>query len=420
MDVLCEVKEVSRDFATPAGPALRVLDKVSLQIRPREVVCLLGPSGCGKSTLLRILAGLIPATEGEVLYHGEPLKGLSPGVAMVFQAFALYPWLTVADNVKAVLKALGLPEAEAQSRAAAAIQTVGLAGFEEAYPRELSGGMKQRAGTARALSTRPELLFMDEPFSQVDSLTAESLRSDILEIWGKGEKPLSIVMVSHDIKEVAYMADRIVVFSANPGRIRTIVENKLPRPRDYRSPELLKLVDQLHDIITGSELPDAVPVTGPAECEALPEARSNEIIGLLEYLAARQGRADLFATGAEMRHRFDRMILITQAAELLGLVDTPGREIVISSLGRKVVEADIGTRKLLWKAQLLTVGLFKHVFEMLSKQASHSLPLDVIHSMLVLQLPHERPEALFRTLIGWARFGNLFAYDARTRMISLQ
>ena len=255
--VLCEAKSISQQFTLPNGQPLQVLADVSLSIYPNEIVALLGPSGCGKSTILRILAGLIKPTQGEVLYHGEPLHGLNPGVAIVFQSFALYPWMTVAENVRVVLEAAGIAPAEIDERAERVIRMVGLAGFEDAYPRELSGGMKQRVGMARALSVDPEILFMDEPFSQVDALTAESLRAEVVDIWAALDKnPSSILMVSHDIKEVVYMADRIVVLGANPGRVRTIVENHLPRPRDYRSPEVLALVDQLHDIITGHELPD--------------------------------------------------------------------------------------------------------------------------------------------------------------------
>src|SRR5712692_2675610 len=205
---LCELQHVSQEFHQPNGISLRVLDDVGLQIRPNEVVALLGPSGCGKSTILRILAGLLKPTRGEVLYRGRPLTDLNPGVAIVFQSFALFPWMTVRDNVELALEAAGLPPEEVRARAAAVIRTVGLEGFLRAYPRELSGGMKQRVGMARALSVNPEMLFMDEPFSQVDALTAESLRAEVIDIWQARRRRLSsILMVSHDIKEVVYMAD---------------------------------------------------------------------------------------------------------------------------------------------------------------------------------------------------------------------
>ena len=256
-EILCQCRGVTHDFILPNGNPLHVLHDINVAIKPKEVVLLLGQSGCGKSTLLRIMAGLIKPTQGTVEYHGQPLTGMNPGVSIVFQSFALYPWMTVAQNVEVVLKSAGLSAADAAARASSVIKTVGLAGFEEAYPREISGGMKQRVGMARALAVDPEILFMDEPFSSVDALTAESLRAEVIDLWSaKDKNPKSILMVSHDIKEVAYMADRIIVLSANPGRVRTVVENKLPRPRDYRSPEFLKLVDYPHDIITGAEMPE--------------------------------------------------------------------------------------------------------------------------------------------------------------------
>src|SRR5215472_4015605 len=265
-EVLCAAHGVFHDFHLPSGKSLRVLENIDLAIGPNEVVALLGPSGCGKSTLLRILAGLLAPTAGTVQYHGRPLHGLSPGVAIVFQSFALFPWMTVEQNIRTVLEARGVPDDEIPARVERVITRVGLGGFEGAFPRELSGGMKQRVGMARALVVDPELLFMDEPFSQVDALTAETLRAEVIDIWAAVDRnPSSILMVSHDIPEVVYMADRIVVLGANPGCIQTIVANNLPRPRDYRSPSFLALVDQLHEIITRHELPDvpAAP-TAPA------------------------------------------------------------------------------------------------------------------------------------------------------------
>ena len=314
---LCEARGVGHLFRQPGGQMRRVLQGVDLTVRPGEVVALLGPSGCGKSTLLRILAGLIVPSEGEVRARGTPLAGLHPDVAIVFQSFALYPWMTVTGNIRAVLAARGLPEDEVARRIEAVVATVGLAGSEEAYPRELSGGMKQRVGIARALSVEPALLFMDEPFSSVDALTAETLRAEVIDIWASHRTPLSsILMVSHDIKEVAYMADRIVVLGANPGRVRTVVEDRLPRPRDYRSGELLRLVDELHDIITGSEMPDVVaPPAGLEPIEPLPDAAPGEILGLLEYLDARGGTDDLFRIAAETNREFGRVITVVKAAE---------------------------------------------------------------------------------------------------------
>src|SRR5262249_13211514 len=305
---------------------------------------------CGKSTILRILAGLIRPTRGQVLYHCQPLDGLNPGVAIVFQSFALYPWMTVTENISTVLKAAGRPPAEIRERVDRVVRLVGLSGFEEAYPRELSGGMKQRLGMARALSVDPEILLMDEPFSHVDALTAESLRAEVIDIWAARKSRLSsILLVSHDIKEVVYMADRIVILAAHPGRIRTIVDNPLPRPRDYRAPQLLGLVDHLHEIITRAELPDAPPPTpgppGLAPIEPLPEVTSSEIVGLLEYLDARGGRQDVFRIAADTTRPFDQVIRVVRAAEMLDFIDTPKRMVVLAPDGVRFVKARAEERK---------------------------------------------------------------------------
>jgi NitT/TauT family transport system ATP-binding protein len=421
-DVLCELRHVDKDFPQGKAPALHVLEDISLGVRPNEVVALLGPSGCGKSTILRILTGLTQATRGEVLYHGRPLVGLNPGVGFVFQSFALYPWMTVMENVAAVLKAQGLAQSDVAARARRAIRTVGLGGFEDAYPRQLSGGMKQRAGMARAFSLDPELLFMDEPFSQVDALTAEGLRAEVLDVWAPTDSnPSSIVMVSHDIKEVAYMADRIVVLDANPGRVRTVVKNALPRPRDYRSAGLLELVDHLHDVITGMEMPDAPaePAPGPL-FEPIPAVHVGEVIGLLEYLDARGGRQDVFHIASDSNREFGRLIAVVNAAEMLDLVDTPKRLVVISADGARLVKASTEERKAIWRELILRLNFFQHVRDMLTRSRAHELDRDVILELIALHMPNEDYERVFGTLVAWARFGDLFSYDEGREMLSLR
>jgi NitT/TauT family transport system ATP-binding protein len=420
-EILCELRHVDKEFDQAGGPPLRVLQDIDLAVRTNEVVALLGPSGCGKSTILRILAGLTTPTRGEVLDHGKPLDGLNPGIGFVFQSFALFPWMTVSRNVEAMLEARGLPKGEVTERAARAIQVVGLAGFEEAYPRELSGGMKQRVGMARAFSLEPEMLFMDEPFSQVDALTAESLRAEVLDVWApKDRNPKSIVMVSHDIKEVVYMADRIVVLDANPGRVRTIVENTLPRPRDYRSPGLLQLVDRLHDIITGMEMPDVAEAQGTERVfEPLPHAGGGEIEGLLEYLDARGGREDVFRIAADIGREYGQIITATNAAELLGLVETPHRTVVLSSEGSRYVKASPAGRKAIFREKLLELLLFENVRLALGRAEGNRVDRDYVLELIALNLPSENFEATFETLVNWARFGDLFSYDDTNELLEL-
>jgi NitT/TauT family transport system ATP-binding protein len=415
---LCELRGVSQEFPQPRGKPRRILEGIDLAIFPEEVVALLGPSGCGKSTILRILTGLTRPTAGEVRYHGEPLAGLNPGVGFVFQSFALFPWMTVTENVEAVLLAHGLAPDEVHGRAARMIRLVGLSGSEAAYPRELSGGMKQRVGMARALSLEPELMFMDEPFSQVDALTAESLRAEIIDIWSARESnPRSLLMVSHDTREVAYMADRIIVLDANPGRIRTVVENRMPRPRDYRAPALLELVDRLHDVIAGMEMPDGAAPSPPA-FEPLPDARASEIVGLVEYLDARGGREDVFRIAEDTDRSFDKAINVVNAAELLGLVDTPHRAVVLSPSGLRFVRAPRTERRAIWREHLLSVKIFQQVREATRRTGGGRLTREFVLELIAVALPLEDYEAVFERFVSWSRYGDLFAYDDATETLS--
>jgi NitT/TauT family transport system ATP-binding protein len=319
-------------------------------------------------------------------------------MAFVFQGFALLPWLTVRQNVEAALRAAGRPSGAAAEEAARAVRRVGLAGFEEAYPRELSGGMKQRVGMARALAVAPEVLLMDEPFSQVDALTAESLRAEVLDLWAADESTVSsILLVSHDVEEVVYMADRIVILATNPGRVRTVVENHLPRPRDYRSPQAAALVEHLHEIITRAEMPDLpAPAAGrgPAPLEALPEASYSEIVGLLEYLDARRGADDVFRIAADTGQEFGRVITIAKAAELLDFVRTPRRLVVLEGQGRHFVRAGPEERTALWRDRLLRLRLFRDVRELLEREPDHELDRDFVLETMVLNMPQENYERM--------------------------
>lgn len=413
---LCELKGVNYEFTLPNGKPLKVLDDINLCVFKDEVVALLGPSGCGKSTLLRVLAGLAFPSQGSVFYHGKPLEHLNTGVSIVFQSIALFPWMNVQENIQAVLEPLSLPALEAEDRVQKSIQMVGLTGFEEAYPRELSGGMKQRVGIARALSVNPEILLLDQPFSHVDTLTAESLRAEVLDIWAAQHKnPSSILMVSNDIKEVVYMADRIVVLGSIPGHILKIVENPLARPRDYRSPEFLKQVDLIHEIISGHEIPDEpqmdlIPNEMPS-AEPLPDALPIEMVGILEYLDAREGKEDLFRIAADTNREFGEIIKVVKAAELLDFVDTPKRMVLLTAEGRNFVRAKPLDRQSIWRVQLLKLRLFKQVHDMLAKHPRKKLDAELAQEVIIFNLPSENFEKTFEIFIRWARFGNLFFYE---------
>lgn len=421
---LCETRNLFHDFHLPNGKPLRVLEDVNLELHPNEVIALLGPSGCGKSTIIRILAGLIQPTGGEVLYHGKGFAGLNPGVAIVFQSFALYPWMTVSQNISTVLKATGMTSQETQERTSKIINLVGLAGFEDVYPRELSAGMKQRVGIARALSINPECLFMDEPFSQVDALTAEGLRAEVLDIWAaKDRNPVSILMVSHDIKEVVYMADRIIILGANPGRVLKVLENRLPRPRDYRSPDFILMVDRVHEIITRSEMPDEAPTIlegKPAAVEPLPNVSPNEIVGLLEYLHSHGGREEVFTIASDLTWEFGRIITVTRAAELLDFVDTPKRLVLLSEEGIRFVQALPEERPKIWREQLLKLQLFKEIADLLRRQPNRTINSEFVQETIIFQMPGENYKRIFDTLISWARFCKLFAYNKNSGAVSLR
>lgn len=421
--VICTLRGIEMAYPGSSGRGVKVLDGIDLEVRESEVLALLGPLGCGKSTLMRILCGLLHPTAGEVLYRGSPLRGLNPGVAIVFQNFALIPWLDVAENVEVALHAKGLAPVERRARLRRVLDLVGLEGYETAYPRELSGGIKQCVGIARALAVEPEILCLDEPFSQVDALTAQKLRVEMLNLWIDREKnPKTILLVSHDVTEVAFLANRIVVFDTNPGRIQRVVENPLPYPRNPRAQEFRAFVERLHDVITHAILPD-VPAEEAAAAgllvEPLPDATAGEIIGLLEALDDHHGEMEIFRFANEIGAEYGRLIAVIKAAEDLGFVDTPRRKVIFTELGQRFVKCDVNGRKSLFNVQLRQHALFRVVLKMLHNAADGELDKELILDELALLLPSEDPEKIFDVLVNLGRYGELVTYDLDRDKVAL-
>ena len=424
---ICEVKNISVSFG--AERPMVVLENVSLAINQGEVVALLGPSGCGKSTLLRALIGLLQPTTGQVLAHGLPLRGIHPGVSLVFQSFALYPWLTVYENVEVALNDLGLDSAAAQQRIATCIDLVGLEGFERAYPKELSGGMKQRVGIARALARGPELLCMDEPFSALDVFTAESLRSEVYHLWTgdgrEGRDPhlpsslKSILMITHIIEEAVFLADRIVLMGTRPGHIRQIIPNPLPHPRDYQDPKFLGMVKRLHDIIVSEHLPEepAIPEPEAPGLPAplpLPSINPGRIFGLMEIVRDHGGSTDVFELDQMTEGDFGETLAIVKAGEMLDFLDTPKNMVVLTELGNRFLDSDINARKVMFREQLRTIGTFRFLIQILTEAKDQRLPGDVVKEELVIRLPTQDVEKLFETILLWGRFAELIGYDTES------
>jgi NitT/TauT family transport system ATP-binding protein len=415
---IIEARKVEKFFAQPDGHRIEVIAATDIAVSPDQIVALLGPSGSGKSTLLRILAGLAPPSAGEVLWHGSPLGQQIPNVAVVFQSFALFPWLTVLQNVEAPLLALDLRPIERHKRALRILDTVGLDGFEGAYPKELSGGMKQRVGFARALVVQPEVLFMDEAFSALDVLTAETLRDELMELWSDKKIPTrAIFMVTHSIEEAVLLADRVVLFGHNPGRIRADIAVDLPRPRDRKDPKLLALVDRAYQMLTQPETtpaPPAAAVGSPRErYPMLPHARPGGVAGLLEILADRGGRDDLPRLAEDLVMEVDELLPILDAAALLGFARISGGDAEITPEGRAFVEADKDERKALFrKAALERVPLLRQVVRALGTKADRSLSAEFFHDILDEHFSEEETRRQLETVIYWGRYAGILDYDA--------
>jgi NitT/TauT family transport system ATP-binding protein len=399
-----------------------VLDDVNLELHEGEIVGLLGRSGCGKSSLLRIISGLVTPTSGEAIYLGKPIAGPAEGIAMVFQTFALFPWLTVLDNVEAGLEALGTPPNERRKRALAAIDLIGLDGFENAYPRELSGGMRQRVGFARALVVDPTLLLMDEPFSALDVLTAETLRTDLLDLWMGGRLPIkSILIVTHNIEEAVFMCDRILVLSANPGRIIAEIAVPFPHPRNRLAPAFRQLVDDIYAKMTARQTADATR-TGLSIGSQLAFVSSNLIAGLLETVAAEpySGRADMPEIARSLHLEVDDLFPVAEVAHFLGFAEMQAGDIALTPAGKEFVGLDIQQRKGYFAQRLLTnVPLAARIRAVLQERPGHRAPRARFQQELEDFLSDSAAEQTIDAIIGWGRYAEIFNYDDKREIFSL-
>jgi NitT/TauT family transport system ATP-binding protein len=404
-----------------------VLEDVDFTLKAGEIVACLGKSGSGKSTFLRIMAGLIPATGGSMTYKGTEIRGPVSGVGMVFQSFALFPWLTVLGNVELGLEALRVPAAERRKRALEAIDLIGLDGFESAYPKELSGGMRQRVGFARALVVNPEILLLDEPFSALDVLTAESLRGDLIELWQEQRIPTkSILLVSHNIEEAVEIADRIIIFSSNPGRIQVEIPLTTPRPREWGSPEFRRTVDEVYTHL--SAVTQKVGKRGQKAEQAhigyhLPEAPVQQLAGLMETLMESRfgGRADLPELAEYQSLDADDLFPLLEALQLLAFAHVAGGDIELTPSGRTYADADLQERKTLFAEHLLRhVPLAAHIRKVLEERPNHRAPAARFLAELEDHLDEDDASTVLDIMINWGRHGEIFAYDYDSETFSLE
>ncbi len=424
MEPLLDVRKVVKTYSIEPD-AEPVLDGVEFTLGTREIVGLLGRSGCGKSTLLRLIAGLDAATGGEIRFAGQAVDGPQPGIAMVFQSFALFPWLTVQQNVELGLEARGVPEGERRSRALAAIDMVGLDGYERAFPKELSGGMRQRVGIARALVVHPRLLLMDEAFSALDVLTAETLRTDFIDLWLEGKATTeAVLLVTHNIEEAVAFCDRVVILSSHPGRVAAEVAIPLKHPRDRQSQPFRDLVDRIYAALT--KRGDAGPgsTRPPATLgEKLPRVSANEIAGLIEALAEpqRAGKADLPELADALGLTLDTLLPTLEATELLGFAHLRDGDVLLTPEGRVYFDTDLLRRKEIFATHLArNVPLAAHIRRVLEERHSHTAPRARFLAELEDFLETDESEATLDAVIAWGRFAELFAYDAERADFTLE
>jgi NitT/TauT family transport system ATP-binding protein len=427
-NLLLDVHEIRRSFPRPGGGELLVLDNVELTLHENEIVGLLGRSGSGKSSLLRLISGLAEPQGGKITYMGRIIDGPPTGIAMVFQGFALFPWLTVLENVQLGLEAQGLPQKEIHSRALAAIDLIGLDGYESAYPRELSGGMRQRVGFARALVVHPNILLMDEPFSALDVLTAENLRTDFLELWEENRLPIKgVILVTHNIEEAVLMCDRVLLFSTNPGRVAAEIKIDLPQPRNRNDPAFSTLVDRIYVEMTAQAAHRLAQrnerITGGGLGMILPHVSPNLIAGLIETLAAApyNGKADLPDIASEQQLEVDELFPVAESMQLLRLASVEGGDIKLTETAKRFAEADTDERKRMFRRlALVHVPIMALMRRVLDERASHSAPKSRFLDELEDHMSPEAAEETLRAVVSWGRFAEIFAYDDDSGLFSLE
>src|SRR5271154_5250981 len=430
---IIEARKLEKFYPQPDGGRIQVIAATDLAVYPGQIIAMLGASGCGKSTLLRMLTGLSPASAGSVFWHGAPVSDGAPNVSIVFQSFALFPWLTVLENVEAPLEARGVPAVERRKRALRTLDTVGLDGFETAYPKDLSGGMKQRVGFARSLVVEPELLFMDEPFSALDVLTAENLRSELLELWLNKKMPTNaIFIVTHNIEEAVMLADRVMVLGRNPARVRSDFNIRLKHPRDRKSARFVELVDYIYKVMTEPDVehtpPDAettAEIVAPphgfrkqdapirtTKYQMLPHARVGGIAGLIELLRDRGGREDLFRLAEELVMDVEDLLPILEACQLLGFARLKEGDVQLTGQGVHFADADIQRRKVLFReAALEHVTILKQIDSILKKKSDHSINDEFFRDVLNEHFSEDEVQRQFDTAVNWGRYGEIFDYD---------
>jgi len=422
------VRGANKSFRRPNGDPLVVLESVDLALREGELVGLLGRSGSGKSTLLRLIAGLSKPNGGSVEYLGRTVAGPPSGIAMVFQSFALFPWLTVLENVEIGLEAMGVPAAEMRSRALRAIDMIGLDGYESAFPRELSGGMRQRVGFARAVVMHPNILLMDEPFSALDVLTAETLRTDFLDLWSEGQLPIkAVILVTHNIEEAVQMCDRILLFASNPGRIMLELKIDLPHPRDRQDPTFRALVERIYVAMTTR--PSAAPASraekfpGTGIATILPRLSTNLLAGMAEAVAQPpySGRADLPEIAGHLQLEIDELFPVAETLQMLRLAELEGGDIRLTEAGRRFAASDITEKKRIFAQHLLAyLPLAARIRRILDERPNHEAPKSRFSEELEDHMSPEAAETTLRTAINWGRFAEIFAYDDEGQRFTLE